>query len=134
MSEKSYVSIARGVCVICGERYDSGILLDKTLSKSLDKYTYTEAKLCPVHRQELEDARSDGKLAHYILEVKKNVNIKHFLDANNTIPDAKILDVISGKSFLFSYNIKDGVDADPLIKGDYLVVDDLKQFKEIMDS
>ena len=56
MSEKSHVSIERGVCSVCGLEYDSGsTLLDKRLRASLETHTTTGWGLCPEHQRLFED-------------------------------------------------------------------------------
>jgi hypothetical protein len=50
MSEKSYVSLEQGACLVCGRPYDTGsILLDLRLLASMRQYTVTDWKLCPEH-------------------------------------------------------------------------------------
>lgn len=52
MCEKSYVSLERQVCVVCGIAYDTGnLLLDKRLRASLDHYTTTGWGLCTKHQR-----------------------------------------------------------------------------------
>jgi hypothetical protein len=49
--DKSYVSIEKKQCIICGETYESGSLLfDKTLRATFEKYTVTGMGLCPEHQ------------------------------------------------------------------------------------
>ena len=58
--EKSYVSMAKKICRVCGDKFDSGeILLDKRLRASMEKYTVTGWGICPEH-QKLHD---DGYVA-----------------------------------------------------------------------
>jgi hypothetical protein len=52
MSEKSYVSMERHLCLVCGTEYDTGaILLDRRLRASLDRHTTTGWGLCPEHQR-----------------------------------------------------------------------------------
>jgi len=46
-TDKSYVSIEQKVCPACGKNFDSGsILLDRTLSKSMNGKTVTGFEIC----------------------------------------------------------------------------------------
>ena len=95
MSDKSYVSIEKKQCPICGTLHDVGILLDKRLKDSMEQYTVTGYDLCPEHKElhekgfialvvpailpaegvihlEVETARS-GKYLHIKREVLKNI-------------------------------------------------------------
>lgn len=52
MNDKSYVSMERHVCLVCGVAYDTGsLLLDKRLRPSLEHYTTTGWGLCAEHQQ-----------------------------------------------------------------------------------
>ena len=51
MSNKSYVSIEKKQCPICGTLHDVGILLDKRLKDSMEQYTVTGYDLCPEHKE-----------------------------------------------------------------------------------
>lgn len=51
MSDKSYVSIEKKQCPICGTLHDVGILLDKRLRDSMERYTVTGYDLCPEHKE-----------------------------------------------------------------------------------
>ena len=52
MSEKSYVSLERQVCVVCGVAYDTGnLLLDKRLRATLEHHTTTGWGLCTEHQR-----------------------------------------------------------------------------------
>ena len=51
MSDKSYVSIEKKQCPICGTLHDVGILLDKRLKDSMERYTVTGYDLCPEHKE-----------------------------------------------------------------------------------
>ena len=95
MSDKSYVSIEKKQCPICGTLHDVGILLDRRLRDSMDQYTVTGYDLCPEHKElhekgfialvvpaispaedvthlKVETARS-GKYLHIKREVLKNI-------------------------------------------------------------
>ena len=95
MSDKSYVSIEKKQCPICGTLHDVGILLDRRLRDSMEQYTVTGYDLCPEHKElhekgfialvvpailpakgvihlEVETARS-GKYLHIKREVLKNI-------------------------------------------------------------
>lgn len=57
---KSYVSMERKVCPVCGAEFDSGaILLDRRLRESMERTTVTGWQLCPEH----EALRADGYIA-----------------------------------------------------------------------
>jgi len=52
MSEKSYVSMEQGACIVCGHLYDTGtILFDRRLRASMERHTVTCWGLCPEHRR-----------------------------------------------------------------------------------
>ena len=95
MSNKSYVSIAKKQCPICGTLHNVGILLDKRLKDSMEQSTVTGYDLCPEHKElhekgfialvvpaispaedvthlKVETARS-GKYLHIKREVLKNI-------------------------------------------------------------
>ena len=95
MSDKSYVSIEKKQCPICGTLHDVGILLDRRLKDSMEQYTVTGYDLCPEHKElhekgfialvvpavspaegvtrlQVETARS-GKYLHIKREVLKNI-------------------------------------------------------------
>ena len=95
MSDKSYVSIEKKQCPICGTLHDVGILLDRRLKDSMEQSTVTGYDLCPEHKElhekgyialvvpaispaenvthlKVETARS-GKYLHIKREVLKNI-------------------------------------------------------------
>ena len=95
MSDKSYVSIEKKQCPICGTLHDVGILLNKRLRDSMEQSTVTGYDLCPEHKElhekgfialvvpavsptegvthlKVETARS-GKYLHIKREVLKNI-------------------------------------------------------------
>ena len=95
MSDKSYVSIEKKQCPVCGTLHDVGILLDKRLRDSMEQSTVTGYDLCPEHKElhekgfialvvpaisptegvtrlKVETARS-GKYLHIKREVLKNI-------------------------------------------------------------
>jgi hypothetical protein len=95
MSNKSYVSIEKKQCPICGTLHDVGILLDRRLRDSMEQSTVTGYDLCPEHKElhekgfialvvpaisptedvthlKVETARS-GKYLHIKREVLKNI-------------------------------------------------------------
>ena len=95
MSDKSYVSIEKKQCPICGTLHDVGILLDRRLRDSMEQSTVTGYDLCPEHKElhekgfialvvpavspaedvthlKVETARS-GKYLHIKREVLKNI-------------------------------------------------------------
>ena len=51
MSDKSYVSIEKKQCPVCGTLHDAGILLDKRLRGSMEQSTVTGYDLCPEHKE-----------------------------------------------------------------------------------
>ena len=51
MSDKSYVSIEKKQCPICGTLHDVGILLDTRLRDSMEQSTVTGYDLCPEHKE-----------------------------------------------------------------------------------
>ena len=95
MSDKSYVSIEKKQCPICGTLHNVGILLDRRLRDSMEQFTVTGYDLCPEHKElhekgfialvvpaispaedvthlKVETARS-GKYLHIKREVLKNI-------------------------------------------------------------
>ena len=95
MSDKSYVSIEKKQCPVCGTLHDVGILLDKRLRDSMEQSTVTGYDLCPEHKElhekgfialvvpaispaegvtrlKVETARS-GKYLHIKRELLKNI-------------------------------------------------------------
>ncbi|MCR6700979.1 MAG: ATPase [Dokdonella sp.] len=56
MNDKSYVSLERHVCLVCGVSFDTGnLLLDKRLRASMDRHTTTGWGLCAEHQQLFDD-------------------------------------------------------------------------------
>ncbi|MCD9008269.1 ATPase [Luteimonas sp. XNQY3] len=52
MNDKSYVSLERHVCLVCGITFDTGnLLLDKRLRASMERHTTTGWGLCEEHRR-----------------------------------------------------------------------------------
>ena len=51
MSDKSYVSIEKKQCPICGTLHYVGILLDRRLRNSMEQSTVTGYDLCPEHKE-----------------------------------------------------------------------------------
>ncbi|HEL5340003.1 TPA: ATPase [Stenotrophomonas maltophilia] len=56
MNDKSYVSLERRVCLVCGVAFDTGnLLLDKRLRASMDRHTTTGWGLCAEHQKLFDD-------------------------------------------------------------------------------
>lgn len=56
MSDKSYVTMATHVCVVCGVEYETGeLLLDRRLRKSFERRTCTGRGICPTHQKMIDD-------------------------------------------------------------------------------
>ena len=56
MNDKSYVSLERRVCLVCGVAFDTGnLLLDKRLRASMDRHTTTGWGLCAEHHKLFND-------------------------------------------------------------------------------
>ena len=51
MSDKSYVSVEKKQCPVCGTLHDVGILLDRRLRNSMEQSTVTGYDLCPEHKE-----------------------------------------------------------------------------------
>ena len=51
MSDKSYVSVEKKQCPVCGTLHDVGILLDRRLKDSMEQSTVTGYDLCPEHKE-----------------------------------------------------------------------------------
>lgn len=52
MTDKSYVTLERQLCQVCGSAFDTGaLLLDKRLRPRFDRYTCTGFGLCPEHQR-----------------------------------------------------------------------------------
>lgn len=57
---KSYVTLEQSICVVCGEPYDTGVLLmDRRLRNLFDHHTTTGYGMCPDH----EKLRAEGFVA-----------------------------------------------------------------------
>lgn len=53
---KSYVTMERHICPICGEAHDTGsLLLDKHLKERFDRYTITGVSPCPEHQKKIDE-------------------------------------------------------------------------------
>lgn len=56
MDDKSYVSLERRLCLVCGTPFDTGtLLLDKRLRASMKRHTTTGWGLCPEHQKLSDD-------------------------------------------------------------------------------
>ncbi len=56
MSDKSHVSIAQHICLVCGAAFETGsILLDRRLRASMEHHTKTDWGLCPEHQKLADD-------------------------------------------------------------------------------
>lgn len=82
MCDKSYVSLEKSICPICGKEFETGnLLLDKHLQNRFDKYTLTGFSMCPEHQKMLDD----GYL--FFIEVKNGETMESHLkieDADRT--------------------------------------------------
>lgn len=55
MNDKSYVTIEKEVCVVCGQPYDTGALLLDTRGRNrFDPVTVTRWGMCPEHQEKKE--------------------------------------------------------------------------------
>ena len=53
---KSYVSLERQICIVCGKSFNTGgLLIDKRLKASMKKYTNTGMGMCPHDEQRKKD-------------------------------------------------------------------------------
>lgn len=67
--EKSYVSMERKVCPVCGKEFDSGaILLDRRLKNSMERYTTTGYDMCEEHTK----LWKDGYMALVVVDETKS--------------------------------------------------------------
>jgi hypothetical protein len=56
MNEKSYVSLEKRVCLVCGNEYETGsLLLDRRLIPSMHRHTTVGWGLCAEHQKCHED-------------------------------------------------------------------------------
>lgn len=56
MNDKSFVSMERKCCPVCGKEFDtSSIILDKRGRPTLNRYTVTGWGLCPEHKKLFEN-------------------------------------------------------------------------------
>jgi hypothetical protein len=77
MEDKSYVTMERKVCIVCGKEYETNaLLLDKHLRNKFDKHTTTGFGMCEEHKK-LEE---DGYIA--LVECDES---KSKVDENGTI-------------------------------------------------
>ena len=54
--DKSYVSMEKRVCEVCGKEYETGsLLMDKRLRDSMEKYTLTGYGMCEEHQKLADD-------------------------------------------------------------------------------
>lgn len=52
MTDKSYVTLEQHVCVVCGQKFDTGsLLLDQRLRKTFEHKTLTGWGHCPEHKK-----------------------------------------------------------------------------------
>lgn len=67
--EKSYVSMERKMCPVCGKEFDSGaILLDRRLKNSMERYTTTGYDMCEEHTK----LWKDGYMALVVIDDTKS--------------------------------------------------------------
>lgn len=56
MITKSYVTMEKHQCIVCGRLYETGaLLLNKRMKDSFEKYTTTGTGLCPEHQKLFDD-------------------------------------------------------------------------------
>ncbi|HHU0692544.1 TPA: hypothetical protein ACT916_003399 [Citrobacter murliniae] len=56
MNDKSHVSLEQHVCLVCGTRFNTGVvLLDRRLRASMERHTATGWGLCPEHQKLSDD-------------------------------------------------------------------------------
>ena len=68
--EQEDASLERKICKVTGKEYETGaVLLDKTLKKSMDKYTVTGFGISP----EAQNFLDSGFVALVVIDVKKSV-------------------------------------------------------------
>lgn len=79
MSEKSYVSVEIHLCPICTKKHHTGVLLDKSLRKSLDRETVTGWGICSDCQAKLDQ--------DYIALVAGEMSKSEVLPNGNVKPD-----------------------------------------------
>lgn len=56
MSEKSYVTMERRVCVVCAQAYETGaLLMSQRMLKRFNEFTTTGWGMCPEHQKLADD-------------------------------------------------------------------------------
>jgi hypothetical protein len=71
MTEKSYVSMERRICIVCGVQYDTNVLIiDRRLRNTLNMHTTTGWGLCSAHAQLF----NDGLLALVEIDLEMSGN------------------------------------------------------------
>ena len=58
--DKSFVSMEKKLCVVCGHKYETNsLLMDKRMIDSMERYTVTGWGMCPEH----QDSKDKGLIA-----------------------------------------------------------------------
>ena len=70
MNDKSHVSMEQKICPICGvqHEHDCGVLLDKRLKQSMERFTTTGYGLCEEHSK----LHQDGFIALVVIDESKS--------------------------------------------------------------
>jgi len=80
MSDKSYVTVEKNRCMVCGKDYDTGaILMDLRLRDKFDHSTLTGNGLCPEH----EKLHKDGYIALVECDPEKSTPTGHTIKPEN---------------------------------------------------
>jgi len=89
-SDKSYVTLERKMCLVCGKEFESGtLLLDKRLKERFDRYTTTGYKMCPEH----EKLRIDGYIALVVVDASKSHACESIMKTENAHRTGEIMHI-----------------------------------------
>jgi len=79
VNEKSYVGLDVKICIVCGQEYDAGILLDRRLCKTLNHRNITGLGMCEEHQKMIDEG------------------FVHFVEARPPKNPTKTVDVVDAK-------------------------------------
>ena len=99
--EKSYVTMERKICIVCGKEYDTNsLLLDRRLRKQFDRHTTTGYGMC----KDCESLRNEGYITLIVIDESKS-----FRDGDliNTEDVHRTGELIHMKSSIFNSLFKD---------------------------
>lgn len=90
MPEKSYVSMERQVCPICGDEHDTGsILLDRRLRESMDRHTVTGMGLC----DDCDRLDKDGYVALVAIDPTRSTEVRGGMRLENAYRTGRVVHI-----------------------------------------